>query len=46
MKLQIQKATKKFKKKKKKKKNANIDKTKLRDTKNISSRRNKKLLRL
>ena len=45
MKLQIQKATKKFKKKKKKK-NANIDKTKLRDTKNISSRRNKKLLRL
>ena len=41
MKLQTQKIA-----KKKKKKNANTDETKLRDTKNISSRSNIKLPRL
>ena len=52
MKLQTQKKKKKKKKKKKqnqatkKRKNANIDETKLRDTKNISSRSNIKLPRL
>ena len=46
MKLQTQKTTKKMQNQTTKKRNANIDETKLRDRKGISSRSNMKLPRL